>query len=422
MNALLAPGVPGASVPPPSRLACGLLAALALAIAPQACRAEVRTGIDVLEDAGFAELQGKRVGLITNQTGKDASGRTTVDVLANAPGVTLAKLFSPEHGFYGMSEEHVVSSSTLLIRGREVPIVSLYSGGLQGMRPKPSDLAGLDVLVFDIQDIGARFYTYLATMGMALEEAAKAKLPFVVLDRPNPINGLTVEGPILTDLGLRQVTSTAYYPVPVRHGLTAAEVAMLYNTELHHPGLSVVKMKNWQRRLWYDETGLPWTPPSPNMPDLDAATLYPGIGCFEASNISVGRGTPFPFRWIGAPWMRSAQMLRRLKKAGLAGIVFEELAYTPAKSVFTGNRCGGIRMTITDREKLRPLEVFAHLAAALRDLNPEFTWKWEEARRMVGTDSFRQLYESSATAKGFIRLFNAGEKDFRKTHRLIRLY
>ncbi|MBI4676897.1 MAG: DUF1343 domain-containing protein [Elusimicrobia bacterium] len=385
-------------------------------------QAHVLTGLDVLEKSGFAQLQGKRVGLITNQTGKDLAGRTTVDALANAPGVTLAKLFSPEHGFTGMSEDHVVSSTTLLINGRPVPIISLYAGGIQGMRPKPSDLKDLDVLVFDIQDIGARFYTYLATMGMALEEAASAGVPFIVLDRPNPITGRIMEGPILEDLTLRQVTSTAYFPMPVRHGLTAGEVALLHNIEVNHPALSVVKMKGWKRSMWYDRTGLPWTPPSPNMPDLDAATLYPGVACFEASNISVGRGTPFPFRWIGAPWLKSDAMLKRLKTAKLKGISFASQAYVPSKSVFAGQRCEGVRMTITDREKLEPLKVFAHLAAAFRDLQPEFVWRWDETKRMVGTDSFKELYESSAPAKGFINLFDTGPKSFRSTRRAFLLY
>ncbi|MFA6319167.1 MAG: DUF1343 domain-containing protein, partial [Elusimicrobiota bacterium] len=257
-------------------------------LAPAAHGAVVATGLDVLEKSGFAQLQGKRVGLITNQTGKDRSGRTTADVLADAPGVTLAKLFSPEHGFTGMSEEHAVSSTTLRIASREVPIISLYAGGMKGMRPKPEDLKDLDVLVFDIQDIGARFYTYLATMAMALEESAKAGVPFLVLDRPNPITGRIMEGPILEDLSLRQLTPTAYFAVPVRHGLTAGETALFHNREVAHPDLKVVKMTGWTRSLWFDQTGLPWTPPSPNMPDIDAAALYPGIGIFESANISVG--------------------------------------------------------------------------------------------------------------------------------------
>jgi uncharacterized protein YbbC (DUF1343 family) len=336
--------------------------------------------------------------------------------------VTLAKLFSPEHGFTGMSEEHSVSSTTLLVKGREIPIISLYSGGIKGMRPQPADLKDLDALVFDIQDIGARFYTYLATMGMALEEAAKAGVPFIVLDRPNPITGRLMEGPILEDLSLRQVTPTAYFPVPVRHGLTAGETALLHNREVNHPALSVVKMLGWERSMWFDETGLAWTPPSPNMPDLGAATLYPGVACFEAANISVGRGTPYPFRWIGAPWLKSGEVLKRLKAAKPAGVSFALQAYTPTKSVFAGTRCEGIMMTITDRNKLRPLEVFALLAAALRDLNPEFAFRWDEAKRMVGTDSFKELYESKAPAHKLIKLFDTGPKAFKSQRRAFLLY
>ncbi|MBI5624432.1 MAG: DUF1343 domain-containing protein [Elusimicrobia bacterium] len=398
------------------------LASLLLFLAPCAHPGPVATGLDVLEASGFAELKGKRVGLITNQTGKDGRGRTTVDVLANAPGVTLAKLFSPEHGFTGMSEEHSVSSTTLRLGGREIPIISLYSGGIKGMRPRPEDLKDLDVLVFDIQDIGARFYTYLATMAMALEEAAAAGVPFMVLDRPNPVTGRIMEGPILEDLSLRGVTPTAYFQVPVRHGMTAGEMAMFHNREVRHPALKVITLKGWKRSMWFDQTGLPWTPPSPNMPDIDAAALYPGIGCFEASNISVGRGTPFPFRWVGAPWLDAPGILKRLKAAKPAGVSFALQAYVPTKSVFTGQRCEGIRMTITNREKLRPMEVFAHLAAAMRDLHPEFVFRWDEVKRMVGTDAFKELYEAKEPPKAMLKLFDTGPKSFRGSRRPFLLY
>jgi uncharacterized protein YbbC (DUF1343 family) len=290
------------------------------------------------------------------------------------------------------------------------------------MRPKPEDLAGLDVLVFDIQDIGARFYTYLTTMAMALEEAAKAGVPFMVLDRPNPINGEALEGPVLKDLSLRQETATAYFPVPIRHGLTAGEMARLHNETVAHPDLTVVRMSGWARNLWFDETDLPWTAPSPNMPDLDAAALYPGIGCFEASNLSVGRGTPLPFRWVGAPWMDADAVARRLQAAGLEGVSFSAETFTPTKSVYEGKSSPGVRMRITERDDVEPLKIFAHLAAALRDLHPEFKFRWKEAKRMIGTDEFRKLYEAGAPAGSIILLFDGGAKEFRSERRRFLLY
>ena len=384
---------------------------------------KVKTGIDVLEDDAFAELAGKRIGLITNHTGKDGRGRNTAEILAEAPRVALRVLFSPEHGFLGTSEESAVSSATARLAGREIPIRSLYGGGMAGMRPKAEDLKGLDALVFDIQDVGARFYTYLATMGMSLEESSKAGVEFVVLDRPNPINGVTMEGPILADPILRRVTPTAYFPVPVRHALTPGEMALLYNAEVKHPRLTVIRMRGWRRELWYDETGLPWTPPSPNMPDLDSATLYPGIGIFEAGNIAVGRGTPVPFRWIGAPWLDSKAVLRRLGKASLAGVRFSAKDYTPAKDVYAGKLCRGVAIEVTDRDLLRPLAVFRALNEAFLALHPrDFQWRWDEVKRMVGTEEFHRIIERGADPAELERLFDAGPGQFSKTRAPYLLY
>ncbi len=382
----------------------------------------VRTGLDALAENGFAELQGKRVGLITNRTGKDRLGRGGPELLAAAPGVNLIRIFSPEHGFSGASEENAIASSTVRLAGREISLASLYAGGIAGMRPKPADLTDLDVLLFDVQDIGARFYTYLASMAMALEESAKAGLAFMVLDRPNPIGGEILEGPILDDPTLRQVTSTAYFPVPVRHGLTAGEMALFHNAEVKHPKLTVIPLKNWRRGLWYDETGLPWIPPSPNMPDIEAAALYPGIGIFETVNVSVGRGTPVPFRWVGAPGLDAEGVLKRLKAARLPGIEFETADFTPTKSVHMGVACRGIRMKVTDRSRLRSTAVFAHLAAALRDLHPAAAWRWEETRRMTGTVEFRRLYEAGAPAGEIIRYFEREARSFQTARKPFLLY
>lgn len=405
------------------RLAAIVLAALLTAPRVSAA-AQVLAGIDVLEEDGFRPLKGRRIGLITNQTGKDRAGRSTIEVLAHAPGVTLAALFTPEHGLKGTIEEGQPSSGTVVLEdGRRLPLFNSLYGPETARAPTPEILGDLklDALVFDIQDIGARFYTYSASMAIAMEAAAKSGLRFVVLDRPNPISGVVVEGPLL-DPSIRHIT--AYFPIPVRHGLTMGELARLHN-QFGKAGtdLEVVQLKGWKREFWYDDTDLPWTPPSPNMPDLDAAALYPGVGCFEATNVAVGRGTPVPFRWIGAPWFDSREVLKRLKKAKLAGVSFEREEFTPTKSVYEGKRSPGIRIRITDRNKIRPLEVFAHLVTAVRDAHPtDFVVRWPEIRRMVGTDRFKELYESKADAKALIEHFDEGPARFEPVRRAVLLY
>jgi uncharacterized protein YbbC (DUF1343 family) len=405
---------------------CLLLAAGCVEPPPHPVKAppgKVLTGIDVLEASGFQELQGRRIGLITNHTGRDSSGRPTAEVLAGAKGVTLVALFSPEHGFNGVVEDAAVSSTSVSLAGRDIPIHSLYAGGMAGMRPKPEDLQGIDTMVFDIQDIGTRFYTYLATMGMAMEEAAKAHAAFIVLDRPNPINGLAVEGPMLTDPELSKLSPTSYFPVPVRHGLTAGEMAQLHNEKAHVAHLRVVRMLNWKRAMWYDQTGLPWVPTSPNMPDLTAALLYPGLGLFEASNLSVGRGTPHPFSWVGAPWLDSKSMARRLNDALLDGVTFAAQDYTPTKSVYAGEPCHGILITITDRDTLRPLNVFRHIDQALYELHrDDFKWRWEEARKMTGSAEFQRIYERDHDLIKIMALFSRDAEKFEKTRRQYLLY
>ena len=405
------------------RLAVLVLAAL-LSAPRAAAAARVLAGIDVLEEDGFRPLKGLRIGLITNQTGKDRAGRSTIETLAHAPGVTLAALFTPEHGLKGTIEEGQPSSGTVVLEdGRRVPLFNSLYGPETARAPTPEILGDLklDALVFDIQDIGARFYTYSASMAIAMEAAAKSGLRFVVLDRPNPISGTVIEGPLL-DPSIRHIT--AYFPIPVRHGLTMGELARLHNQSgKAGTDLEVVRLKGWKREFWYDDTDLPWTPPSPNMPDLDAAALYPGIGCFEATNVAVGRGTPVPFRWIGAPWFDSRKVLKRLKKAKLAGVSFEREEFTPTKSVYEGKRSPGIRVRITDRNEIRPLEVFAHLVTAVRDAHPkDFVVRWPEIRRMVGTDRFKELYESKADAKALIQYFNEGPAQFEAVRRSVLLY
>ena len=384
----------------------------------------VRTGLDVLVEEKFSRLKSKRVGVISNRTGVDRRGLPILELIAKARGVTLAAVFSPEHGF-AAAQDTTIASDTVRVAGRVLPVYSLYKGGIAGMRPKPEQLQGLDVLIYDIQDIGARFYTYNATMAMALEESKAAGVTMMVLDRPNPIGGEVVEGPVLEDLELRKVTPTAYFPVPVRPGLTVGEIARLHNKEVGHPDLVVVPLRGWKRSRWADETGLPWVPPSPNMPDLDAASLYPGIGIFESANLSVGRGTPVPFRWIGAPWMDAEKIVARV--AGqVDGVEFAVQDYTPTKRDkrdYLGELCHGVRITVTDRNVMRPLAVFRHLALALREVHPrEFTFRWDETKRMTGVEEFRRLWDTGAGMDAFVALFDKGPQDFEKVRREILLY
>jgi uncharacterized protein YbbC (DUF1343 family) len=408
------------------------LAALALAAILSACAGPVQrpgspsgtlSGLDVLVRDGFRPLRGKRVGVISNRTGVDRRGRSIVDLLADAPGVELTAIFSPEHGFAASSEIENIASGRTKVRGKEIPRYSLYSGGISGMRPKPEQLQGLDVLVFDIQDIGARFYTYLATMAMALEEAKTAGIDFIVLDRPNPIRGDIVEGPVTDDPTLVKHSPVAYLLVATRHGMTAGEVALFHNATAGHPRLTVVKMRGWKRSMWFDETGLPWIAPSPNMPDLAAATLYPGTANLEFTNLSVGRGTPTPFGWIGAPWLDAEALATTMNASLIEGVEFSTLTYTPTKSVFSGEVCRGLRMTVTDRNTVRPLVLFAHLAIALRDLHPkEFDLKWVGSRKLIGLRVFQDLYERGGTAADLRHHFDAGASDFQRIREPFLIY
>jgi uncharacterized protein YbbC (DUF1343 family) len=380
---------------------------------PRPAAARVMSGLDVLEAEGFAPLKGLRVGVITNRTGADARGRPIADVLAAAPGLTLAAVFTPEHGFAAASESDQISSDKIRVAGREVPLYSLYAGGAAGMRPRPAQLAGLDALVFDIQDAGARFYTYPATMAMALEAAKEAGIAFFVLDRPNPIGGALVEGPLPDEVGLVGFEPTAYLPVVTRHGLTVGELALLHNAAVRHPRLTVVKMKGWKRSMWYDQTGLPWIPPSPNMPDLAAAALYPGVAGLEFTNVSVGRGTPTPFGWIGAPWLDAETLARVMNASLLEGVEFSAETRTPTKSEYAGQACPGLRITVADRDAARPLRVFARLAVALRDLHPkEFDLRWNASRKLIGRKAFKELYDRGAGAAEIESLFDSDAAAF----------
>jgi uncharacterized protein YbbC (DUF1343 family)/CubicO group peptidase (beta-lactamase class C family) len=322
------------------------------------------TGIDVLEAEGFARLRGKRVGLLTNHTGRSRRGGSTIDLLAAAKDVTLVALFSPEHGIRGQLEQENVSSSRDEKTG--LPIHSLYG---DTRRPTGAMLAGLDAIVVDLQDVGVRFYTYTTSMAYMMEEAAKHKVAIVVLDRPNPVGGVDVDGP---SLDANAAAFVAYLPLmPIRHGMTIGELARLFNGEKQlGADLTIVAMQNWQRSDWFDETGLPWTNPSPNMRNMVAASLYPGIGAIEGTNISVGRGTDTPFEHIGAPWIDGVALAAALNARELPGIRFYPVTFTPAAGAkLAGQACHGVFMIVTDRDRLRPVRVGLEIASALSRLH-----------------------------------------------------
>lgn len=346
----------------------------ATGVQPAMTQARVLTGIDVLAADGFAPLQGLRVGLLTNPAGRTVSGQSTIDVLAGAQGVVLAALFSPEHGLEADREGDIESRRD---PRTGLPVHSLYGST---RRPLGSMLAGLDAIVIDLQDVGVRFYTYATTMAYILEAAAKRKLKVIVLDRPNPIGAAGVRGP-LPDPDVRSFTN--YFRMPLQHGMTLGELGRLFNGERRiGADLKVIAMQGYTRASWYDETGLAWVAPSPNLRSLVGTTLYPGVGLIEDTNVSVGRGTPTPFEVVGAPWMDGAALAAALQMRGIAGVRFASAVFTPTASRYTGRRCSGIRIELTDRAALDASRLGIELAVALRKLHPD---------RFAVRDMFRLL-------------------------------
>ncbi len=320
------------------------------------------TGIDVLEQKQFARLRGKRVGLITNQTGMDSSGRRTIDLLAKAEGMQLVVLFSPEHGIAGLLDEKVPSGADSV---SGLPIYSLYG---QTLRPTDKMLRGLDALVFDVQDAGVRFCTYITTMAYAIEEAERHHIAFYVLDRPNPLGGEIMEGPMLDR---DRLSFTGSFPMPVRYAMTLGELAKMFNAENKIGAeLFVIEMQNWQRRDTFEMTGLTWISPSPNLRSLNAALLYPGIEILQAAGISVGRGTDTPFELFGAPWIHGREVAEELNRRFVPGVRFVPTRFTPRDGLYKGQECEGISNVITDRASLNSMLMGLEIAAALWKLYP----------------------------------------------------
>lgn len=352
----------------------------------------VKTGIDVLEETNFAALHPKKggaprsIGLLTNQTGVDGNGRRTIDVLSNVPGISLDAIFSPEHGVTGTLDTLDVKNTKDAATG--ITVYSVYGGTDAARRPSIDVLKRLDAVVIDVADVGARFYTYEATIGYCLEAAAKTDAEIVILDRPNPITGSFVQGP-MSDEGTEKFTN--YFPEPVRHGMTLGELAKMVNTERHIGArLNVVAMEGWQPGDWFDSTGLPWVNTSPNLRSVAEATLYPGVAEIEGTNVSVGRGTDTPFEVVGAPWIKAREFAAYLNARGIQSVRFVPIVFTPSASNFASERCEGVNLIVLDRNTLDSPELGIELASALHKLYPN-DFKLE---KMIDLLSNQSVYDA----------------------------
>ena len=381
---------------------------------PQSAIRNALNGIDVLARDNFATLKNKRVGLITNQTGKDQNGNSIIDLLFKAPDVKLTTLFSPEHGIRGALDQEKITDSKDEKTG--LPILSLY-----GEARKPTDemLKNIDVLVFDIQDIGARFWTYPSTMVLAMEAAAKNKIKFVVLDRINPINGSDVEGPIAD---ADKLSFIAHNQIPLRHGMTMGELAQLYNGERNiNADLQIVKLENWRRHQWFDETGLTWINPSPNMRSLTEATLYPGIALLETTNVSVGRGTDTPFEILGAPYIDGRKLAEALNAAKLSGVRFVPVRFTPNASINKGVECGGVNIFVTNRNSFEPVLTGLEIASQIFKMYPK-EFNVDKFNRLLVSDKIFNAFKQGSEAKALKQIWESDLEKFKTTRQKYLLY
>lgn len=375
--------------------------------------AHTEAGVDVLEAASFDVLQGKHVGVITNQTGVDSAGRRTIDVLAHAPGVTLVAIFSPEHGIAGRADEAVASAKD---DATGLPVYSLYG---DSRRPTDAMLQGIDALVFDIQDAGVRFYTFTTTMAYCMEEAAKRHIEFVVLDRPDLLGGVVIEGPMLD---ANKTSFVGYFPMPVRYAMTLGELARMFNAENKiGADLHIVEMKNWRRREAYDETGLAWIPPSPNLRSVDAAFLYPGIEILQAGDISVGRGTDAPFELFGASWIDGPALAPRLNALKLPGVRFRSAGFKPNSGVHSGELCQGVTIQILDRPAIRSVRMSLAIAETLHRMYPG-QFQLDKIIELLGSQSTLAALKRGEPPAQIEAAWAAGLAKFRATRAKYLIY
>jgi len=380
-------------------------------------------GIDVLLKDQLNLIKGKRVGLITNPTGVDGNFKSDVDLLFNNPNVNLTALYGPEHGVRGSEQAggyvpYYIDDETGL------PVYSLYG---PTKKPTPDMLKNVDVLLFDIQDVGTRFYTYIYTMAYAMQAAAENHIPFIVLDRPNPLGGDTVEGPVLEP---KYSSFVGMYPIPLRHGMTVGELAKLFNKEFNiGADLTVVEMKGWKRSMYFDDTTAPWVLPSPNMPTLDTALVYPGAALIEGTNVSEGRGTTRPFELIGAPFINGLELANQLNGLNLPGVKFRSASFEPTFSKFQGELCNGIQIHVTDKEKYEPVLTGIAVVKAIHDLYPsDFQFRAENSQgisyfdQLIGNGWVRSDIENRVSLQDIQSKWQKGLEDFMKIREKYLIY
>jgi len=403
----------------------------------------VKLGVDVLFEERLDLVRGKRVGLITNPTGLDGNLTSTIERFRQHPDLKLAALYGPEHGVRGNAQagEYV---PYYLDSHLQLPVFSLYGQSVKpapgmmtnidafmrsfdtthtGKTPETGMMRAVDVMVFDLQDVGARVYTYVATMAYAMQACAENGIPFIVLDRPNPINGLAMEGPILEYP--EHSSFVGLYPVPLRHGMTVGELARLFNERFlpRKANLTVVPMKGWRRGDWFDDTGLPWVIPSPNLPTLDSAIVYPGQVLLEGTNLSEGRGTTRPFELFGAPWIDGYVLAAELNALRLPGVKFREAWFTPTFSKHQGKLCGGCQVQVTDREAYQSVAVVLHMLGVIKRLHPaELEFHADYFDKVMGTSTVRIALEKGVSAQKIVDGFKTGLTDFGRLRQPFLLY
>ena len=394
-----------------------------------ALQAHVRTGLDVLRGQGFAPLRGLRVGLVTHSAAVDHQLRHITELLAEAPGVRLAALFGPEHGLNADAQDLIRVGDGFDAKSG-LRVYSLYGESVASLRPTENQLRGLDALVIDLQDVGSRYYTFQATMLFCMEVASQSGLLTVVLDRPNPIGGTEVEGPLLKH-GYESFVGV--HTLATRHGMTIGELARMYKAERNLPGeLEVVRCTDWKPEMYFDQTGLPWVLPSPNMPTLDTAVVYPGQCLAEGTNLSEGRGTTRPFELCGSPDIDARKVCGRLIDESWPGAVFRPVWFKPTFHKFTGRTCAGVQIHVLDREAFRPVRTGLAVLAALReDAGSDFAWRTEPYEfvtdrlaidLLFGSDRERRALEAGQTAHQIARAWEAEEEEFRKRREPYLLY
>ena len=381
---------------------------------PQSADTAVSTGIDQLVASEFATLKEQRVGLITNHTGVDSHGKSTIELLAKSPNVELTALFSPEHGLAGKLDQSLINDG--VDEGSGLKIYSLYG---ETREPQPEQLANVDTFVFDIQDIGCRYYTYISTMGLAMKSAANHGKRFVVLDRPNPIGGVKIGGPMLDE---GKESFVGFHRLPIQHAMTIGELARMFKDELKLDlDLEVISCSGWARHQYLDETGLSWINPSPNMRNLNQAILYPAIGVWETTNLSVGRGTDTPFELVGAPWIASQEFTRALNQAGITGVQFTPRDFVPKSSKFANQSCGGVQISITNRDLVNSTQLSVTFASVLRQLYPK-QWQIEKSMRLLGSQSTLDSIRNSKPVGEIRAMIEAQVADFQTRRTKYLLY